>query len=71
MASIDYISFMLSTDPSNTELPPGSLKAPFANAQVTLSKADFIELKAQARQCAANGNEPEHGSRRRLIESNR
>ena len=71
MTSIDYISFMLSSDSSNIELPPGSLKAPFAYAQITLSKADYIELKAQAKQCAANGNEPERGSRRRLTESNR
>lgn len=50
MASIDYISFMLSSDSSDTELPPGSFKAPFAYALVTLSKADYIELKAQAKQ---------------------
>lgn len=39
-----------STQSSNTEVAPDPIKAPFAYAQVTLSKVDYIELKAQARQ---------------------
>ena len=35
---------------SNSEIAPDPIKVPFAYAQVTLSKLDYIELKAQAKQ---------------------
>ena len=42
---------MLFSDAStNATVVPDPVKAPFAYAKVTLSKADFIELKAQAKQ---------------------
>ncbi|MTI13737.1 hypothetical protein [Sansalvadorimonas verongulae] len=34
----------------DTEDAPDPIKVPFAYAQVTLSKANYIELKAQAKQ---------------------
>ena len=42
---------MLSSDIStHAEVAPDPIKVPFAYAKVTLSKTDFIELKAQAKQ---------------------
>ncbi len=42
---------MLSSESSpHTRVAPDPMKAPFAYAQVTLPKADYIELKAQAKQ---------------------